>query len=1077
MSEYLVVEKPFLDQLAAQGWQVIDQGEGIPQDPASSLRTSFRDVALKNVFCEAVRRINRLADGREWLTDAQLDKLFAQITGQSGKLLEVNQATFETLTQNRAFADRNELTGELTPTARLIDWGNWQNNSFHAINQFRIETPGKLKAHIRPDIVLFVNGLPFAVVECKEANTYTSNPIEEAIEQLTRYANRRDSTHTAGMDEGEERLFHANQLMIVSCGSDARYGTISSAPEHYLAWKSIYPRCNADYAPPLGNERAQERLIQGMLVPETLLDIVRHFTLFMDAGESRIKTVCRYQQYRAVGLTLERLRAGRTPDERSGVVWHTQGSGKSLTMVFLVRKLRTEAGLKDYKVLMVNDRTDLEDQLGETAYLTGEKPLFISSAQDLKAKLTGSESNLNMVMIHKFRENQPKLASYVAEAFSSQAVERFGEFGLVNNSGRILILIDEAHRTQNSDLGDNLFMAFPNAARIAFTGTPLITARHAQKTHERFGSYIDKYRLQDAVDDGATVQILYEGRTAETAIYDKNGFDTKFEDLFAERTDEELAAIKRKYGATGDIFEAEGRIEEIARDLVRHYVDQILPDGFKAQVVASSKLAAIHYKTYIDKAIAEHLEALKAAATPDDELIERIAFLRTAVVISSDGTNELAVVTAARKHAREVNAVESFCKKFDPTRPETGLAFLIVCDMLLTGFDAPIEQVMYIDKKLREHTLLQAIARVNRTAKGKRCGYVVDYIGLTSHLKEALSLYAADDQSEILDGLKDVADEVPLLEQRYNRLLQLFADHRVTEADRFFRQQIQDAVQEYAVKERMVELLEDERLRADFEVYLKKFLESLNMILPSPLGTPYRIPAKRLGYLHAQVKERYKDGSLSLAGSGEKVRRLINEHLIGLGINPKIPPVELFSAQFIQQLETHQSPRAKASEMEHAIRKHLKIHLQDDPAFFGPLSEKLESLIRQHKDNWQALYDDLFSLRSDALTGRKTDQTAGEDPRIAPFTDLIRQISFGPHAELDAGRKATMAELGAELYATLKHHLARVGWEMPAEQRKLRSELTDLFINTGNDQLIAASSRLVAEVAQLAARRRNDLLA
>lgn len=683
MSEYTLVEKPFLDQLAALGWQVIDHGEGVPQDPAISLRGGFREVALKGVFCEAARRINRLPDGREWLTDTQLDSLFAQVTGLSGKLLEINQAVFELLTQNRAIVARNELTGEANPTVRLVDWDNWQNNVFHAINQFRIDTPGRLKEHIRPDIVLFVNGLPFAVVECKEANAFTSNPVTDAIEQLARYTNQRESTHDAGLDEGEERLFHTNQLLIVSCGSEARYGTISSAPEHYLAWKSIYPEQYADYALPLGEERVQERLIQGMLPPETLLDIVRNFTLYMDVGDTRIKTVCRYQQYRAVGRILARLQTGKTAEERSGVVWHTQGSGKSLTMVFLVRKLRTVATLKDYKVLMVNDRTDLEDQLGKTAHLTGEKPQFIESAQALKARLAGSESNLNMVMIHKFRENQPRMADYVAEALGQEIVERFGEFGLLNNSGRILILIDEAHRTQYSDLGDNLFMAFPNAARIAFTGTPLITERHDQRTHERFGSYIDKYRLQDAVDDGATLQILYEGRTAETAIYDKHGFDTKFEDLFRERSEEELAAIKEKYGATGDIFEAEQRIEAIANDLVRHYIEQILPDRFKAQVVASSKLAAIHYKTYIDRAIAAYLEGLQEAAEPDAELIAQVAFLQSTVVISSDGTNELAVVTQARKHAREIGAVDGFCKPFDLAKPETGVAFLIVCDMLL----------------------------------------------------------------------------------------------------------------------------------------------------------------------------------------------------------------------------------------------------------------------------------------------------------------------------------------------------------------------------------------------------------
>ena len=259
------------------------------------------------------------------------------------------------------------------------------------------------------------------------------------------------------------------------------------------------------------------------------------------------------------------------------------------------------------------------------------------------------------------------------------------------------------------ELGDNLFEAFPNATRIAFTGTPLITERHGEKkTVKRFGEYIDTYRLMDAVQDGATLQILYEGRTADTALNEKHAFDAKFEDLFLDRNDAELLAIKKKYGATGDILEAEQRIAAIARDLVNHYIDNILPNGFKAQVVCHSKLATVRYRQAIKTALTERLERERLKAAPDQELIAQIAFIKAVVVISSDGTNEAAYVTQARKQAKAWNAVENFCKPFDRVDPDkelTGIALLIVCDMLITGFDAPIEQAMYIDKKIREHTL------------------------------------------------------------------------------------------------------------------------------------------------------------------------------------------------------------------------------------------------------------------------------------------------------------------------------------------------------------------------------------
>ena len=366
-------------------------------------------------------------------------------------------------------------------------------------------------------------------------------------------------------------------------------------------------------------------------------------------------------------------------------------------------------------------------------------------------------------------------------------------------------------------------------------------------------------------------------------------------------------------------MEAEQRIEAIAADMVRHYVENILPNGFKAQVVCSSKMAAVHYKKYIDKAVAERLaeEQAKpvwtgeaAGVCPkktvpnyrDDDLCKKIAFLKSAVVVSSEGTNERAVITQARKHGQEIDAVENFKRRFDYDNPEkvnTGVAFLVVCDMLLTGFDAPIEQVMYIDKKVKDHNLLQTIARVNRVAKGKTRGYIVDYIGLTDHLKEALSIYAADDQKDLYDGLKDIASEVPVLEARYRRLVQLFQDQGVAEIEPWVQQKITDPQRIYEILEQAIEGMKDLKQRANFEVYLKKFLQSMDIILPNAAANPYKIPAKRFGYLLAKVKDRYKDDTLSISGAGEKVRTLINEHLISLGINPKIKPVELMSPRFI----------------------------------------------------------------------------------------------------------------------------------------------------------------------------------
>ena len=1124
--EYLFVERPFLDQLAALGWQIVDQGRGVPTDPGKSLRTSFREVILPSVFRQSLNEINRTEQGQSWLTDKQIDEMIQVILNQpANSLAEANEAVLKLL--YRAQVDTNEVTGEQYPNVKLIDFDHPERNHFLAINQFRIDTPGATKDFIIPDIVLFVNGLPIVIIEAKDANDFTANPMHQAFKQLMRYSDQREETKQAGLREGEPKLFFTNQIVIRTCGDRADFGSITATDEEFFyPWKDIYPEKYRQFTPPFGKPREQEILIQGMLPKETLLDLIRTCTVFMDVGKVRAKIVARYQQYRAVCKIIDRLRKGQTQEDRSGVIWHTQGSGKSLAMVFLIRKMRMCDDLKDYKICLVNDRKDLETQLGETAELTGEKVTYIASSEDLKSKLKSDKSDLSMVMIHKFQENSNReVPDYLEEVLGDLPV--YAPLGLVNPSERILLMIDEAHRTQSGDLGDNLFQAFPGATRLAFTGTPLIEVKDgeivSQRTIKRFGEYIDKYKLQDAVDDGATVQILYEGKTADTAVKDKAKFDDKvdelaqkhitsqmrkeenkklvekiaakqnrkFDDLFKELSDAEIAALKVKWGTTGDILEAEKRIEAIADDMVRHYVENILPNGFKAQVVCSSKMAAVHYKKYIDKAVAERLVEEQAKpvwtndpkAPPeedrsnyrDDELIKKVAFLKSAVVVSSEGTNERAVITQARKHGQDVDAVENFKQKFnydDSEKVNTGVAFLVVCDMLLTGFDAPIEQVMYIDKKVKHHNLLQTIARVNRVAKGKTRGYIVDYIGLTDHLKEALSIYAADDQEDLKEGLRDITTEVPVLESRYRRLLQLFQDCGVAEIEPWVKQEITDPQSTYDVLEQAIEGMKDLKHRANFEVYLKKFLQSMDIILPNAEANPYKIPVKRFGYLLAKVKDRYKDDTLSISGAGEKVRSLINEHLISLGINPKIKPVELMSSTFIKELEQNKSSKAKASEMEHAIRKHCKVHLDEDPVLYKKLSEKLEALIQKYKEEWDDLYRHLFDLRTEAEAGRKDEK----DPRSGPFFDLIGLIAFGTGG-VPVDHITTVTDLVAQVLEKLKRTIGIINfWSNAPEVSKVKGELSDLLLFSSVDEIAVKSDKIVTEITALAKVRHKDIL-
>ena len=512
MSEYLHVEKPFLEQLATLGWRVIDQGQGfIPTDPAASLRANFREWLLPDVFRAAVHAINCTADDTAWLTARQLDDLRDQILRQPNRtLLEANEAVQALFL--KAQVDVNEITGEPDPVVQLIDFVHPERNIFHAINQFRIDTPGSVKQCIIPDIVLFVNGIPLVVVEAKIGDATTANPMHAAFEQLLRYRNGRAATVAAGLREGEPRLFHTNLLLIRTCGVRAEFGSITSGHEHFYAWKArpfpspsgrgikgegtrsgsiATPQLAAPHPGPLpegeGVERDldcnQERMIQGLLAPETLLDVLRTCAVFMDTDSGkRVKVICRYQQYRAAYRIVQRLRSGKTADERSGVVWHTQGSGKSLTMVFVARMLRASKDLSDFKILLVNDRVDLEDQLAATARLIGGKVNVIESTSELREHLGTEASDINMVMVHKFMERTEALPPKVAEALGAYRAAPSGKtFGVVNPSERILLMIDEAHRTQSSDFGDNIFEAFPNATRIAFTGTPLVTEQHGNR--------------------------------------------------------------------------------------------------------------------------------------------------------------------------------------------------------------------------------------------------------------------------------------------------------------------------------------------------------------------------------------------------------------------------------------------------------------------------------------------------------------------------------------------------------------------------------------------------------------------
>lgn len=1077
MAEYINVEKPFLDKLLHLGWQVIDQGLGVPQDPEKSLRENFKQVLLPSVFKNSIKAINKTADGREWLTDKQLEELLTEIQSFSGKTLHEANKEIHRLLIKGTTVNKNELTGEQNPTVRLVDFKNHDRNSFIAINQFRLLTPGASRTGIIPDIVLFLNGLPIIVVEAKDFEV--AEPLSEAYSQVTRYANTRQDDY--GVKEGEEKLFHYNIFSIITHGTEARVGTISAEFDFYNNWVDIFPEEYKTVAYP-PNEERQEVLIHGMLNKEILLDILKHYTLFMEIKKGvEVKVMARYNQYRAVGKIIRNLREGTSPMEKGGVVWHTQGSGKSLTMVFLIRKIRSCDDLKDLKIVSIVDRVDLEEQLADTLKYANESLSIIGSKADLH-ELDDDTGNLNLVMIHKFLADNNVSAQSLIEA---GIVPKFEKFETINNSDRILLMVDEAHRTQGGDMGDNLFNAFPHATRIGFTGTPLITERHETKTHERFGGkidengepWIDTYKFDKAVADRATVEIKYIGKVSKDKLDDKELFDAEFEDMFKQRTQAEREEIQRRYGSFIAYLESKERIAEIAKDIIQHYYTDILINGFKAQVVASSIVAAVRYKYELEIAIQNKIAALKELpdGEREDERIKQLEFLQVHAIVSSIGNNEPGYISKARREAIDIDAKNSFKKDFDYNKPESGIGIICVCDRLITGFDAPIEQVMYLDKIMREHDLFQAITRVNRTKKGKSFGLIVDYIGVTKHLQEALAIFTDKDKDKLknfLDVFRDINKEIPVLEARYKRILNLFTEQKLNDIENFLNQKFTDGTAEFEFAESCIEQAQNIKFRAELLTYSKSFFDSLDLLFNTQIGGEYWIQAKRLGYILWRIKDRYKDDTMDLKWASQKVRQLIDKHLFSLGIDTKVQQVSILSDEFKSKVDyLNKTQKSKAKDMEHAIRWHIKANLDKDPTLYNRFKDRLETILNSYKENWEEIVKQLEGLRTEMSEGRKP-EIEGISIIEAPFYDLLK-TNLTTESE-DEILKAK--ELTHTLLLLLKETAAINNfWTKPAEQRTISGNLEDEIRYSQIEGFSAKAAELTTELMKLAKNREADL--
>jgi type I restriction enzyme R subunit len=1040
------VEKPFLDQLDGLGWEIIDLGS--KQHPSDGFRQSFTEVVMLPVLREQLKVIN------DWMENDQLEEVAKQLTASfpGTGLIQNNRHAFTLLLENTSVSE-NRRTGEKSPTVRFVDFTHRDNNRFMAVCQPKIRILGT-EHHIVPDIVLYLNGLPVVVIECKSPKV--KDAIPEAIDQLLRYSEQRGAK-----GEGSASLFYYNQIVIATCRQEAKFGTITTHSEKYFyRWADPYPRTVDDLDHGESGPNDQQRLVAGMLDRDNLLDLIRTFTLFStnDKGET-VKIVGRYQQFRAVKLAVKRLLAGQSPRERSGIIWHTQGSGKSLTMMFMVREMYRHARLSNWKLVFVTDRTQLEGQLSDTSQSIGFTVKVADSIKKLKELLRSDSSDLVMAMIHKFRE--------------ADLTETFPE---LNTSPSILVMTDEAHRSQYALLGANLDKGLPNAARIGYTGTPI------DKTERVFGDYIDKYTMRQSIDDGVTLQIVYEGRTHNAEVTDQTGLDTAFADVFSDYNLQQRLEILG-YGSREAYLEAHPTIAAKAKDMVDHYLTHVFPNGYKAQVVATSREAAVRYKKHIDDALAAAITDLEQA-NPRKLDLDRLRELRTDAIISGDH-NDLPHLKVYSDPSRHKASIKSFKLAFgnEEEGVNGNMGILIVNNMLITGFDAPVEQVMYLDKVIVAHNLLQAIARVNRVGgESKDKGFVVDYVGVGHHLKKAIDAYDEREQKEVLDSLSFPEEELQELRASHAAVMDLLKKHGLTDLtdhDAFF------------------DLFYDEDLRFDYLLAFKQLTKCLNLVFPARQALDYMADYQALAEINVLAGKHLRDERLSMKGIPPKLRGITDAYLESKGVEVKIEPISILDEDFQKQVGKRGRTKTKAAEVEHAIRHHLDVELDDDPDLQASFVQALAKIFKEFRDNWNKIYRELEKLRTRIIhAGQEPTYGLHRKKQMPLFRMFAREI-FGeektatasgplgfadaqmPYGQDQEDRISQLVDLTQKAFLAVERELKLTGfWESIPARNKLKADLQNILLAPEFKKLpglVANRAHIISRIMEIA-EKNNDII-
>lgn len=1013
---------PALHLLVNLGWSYLPPDEALA---ARGGRTGR--VLLTAILARQLAALNTIRfKGEEFaFSDANIQDAIQTLENREpDNPVRVNEGVYDLLRLGKSLSQ--SIEGDLKSfPIRYIDWEHPERNAFHVTEEFAVESAGAADSR-RPDLVLFVNGIPLSVIECKRADI--RNPVREAISQHIR--NQKE--------EYIPRLFWYAQLLLALSPGEARYGTVGTSQKFWAAWREAleddalaqlvnhpvptgiaeqlfagrfhHVRDHFDALARQGRSvNEQDRTLYALCRPERLLELVRRFTLF-DEGE---KKVARYQQFFTVRETLARVRTVDAEGRRmGGVVWHTQGSGKSLTMVMLATAIAESLDIPARKVVLVTDRVDLDDQIWKTFHHCGLEPMRARTGKHLVELLEGPKHPVITTVIDKF------------EAATK------AKFRL--ESPDIFVLVDESHRGQYDVLHANMRRVLPKACFIGFTGTPV--AKGEKNTIEKFGGLIQPvYTINDAVADAAVVPLLYEGRDVPQVV-DREQIDRWFERITATLSKAQSADLKRKFSSTAQLNKSEQKVAAVAWDASAHFVSNDWKGVFKGQLVAPDKATALLYKKHFDECGLVSTEVLISAPDDregDDDVHEEnksevVKFWR-------------AMVGPTGRFKDEVDYNKLLIQRFKyGDEPD----IIIVVDKLLTGFDAPRNIVLYLTRKLREHTLLQAIARVNRVWEGKDYGYVIDYAGVLHGLSEALDLYGSlsgFDRDDLEGTLIDIAAETARLPQLHSDLWSVFA-----------------TVRNRRDQEEYERLLADEAVRDEFYRALSAFTRTLAVALgsvhfmettPEATVAKYRGDLRFFEALRRAVRRRYAE----VVDFGEyepKIQRLLDRH-VGTGEVETITPlVDIFDrAAFAREVELAGSPSSKADLIANRTATTLRERMDDDPTFYRKFSELLEQTIAEWRA--QRISDAEYLARVQqverAVVERPVDEVPDAvryDPVATAYYGLVREKLA--KYENDSTKVDT---LGAEAAVAIDQIIDRrrvVNWtENPDVQNRMKTEIED----------------------------------